>query len=301
MADTTSDILAALDACGARVELHEGRLILHTGSQPVPSQLLARLRAAKGELTELLPLDPPPQEELLLPDPEVASSFHDNPPDLHEERNSAEDSVSCTPRSSCAADLAPSPVPYEVLGDAPAGERCALCGSGRSVERIRFGGEVHLWHPACADRYVASVAHPTVKPAETTSGPDDGATPVRAVAAPPSLPQTSDQVLLEPKHLASGQLLWGFAGGSATDVSPLALMTRARNHGAVLTRDGMTLIISSWSRLQPELVAALQRHSGTILQRLSRESATRIAQFERGEGGAVTAVLTFDPKPGGGE
>lgn len=123
---------------------------------------------------------------------------------------------------------------------------------------------------------------------------------LHAFSAPPSLPQTSDQAL-EPKHLANGQLLWRFAGGSTTDVSPLALMTRARNHGAVLTRDGTTLIISSWSRLQPELVAALQRHSGTILQRLSRESAERIARFQRGEGGPVTQVLVFDPKQGDSE
>lgn len=284
------DILAELKACGARLVLEDGKhLRVHTGPKPLPSELLARVRAAKAELIEVLT-----QDELPPHDVKAASSFHDNPPEFaeHEERNNAEDSVSCTSRSSCDAGSAPSPAPY-VLGDAPAGERCTLCGGGRGVERIKYGGEVHLWHPACADRYVAAVAHPP----EIASDPaDDGATPLRTVAAPPSLPQTSEQVPLEPKHLANGQLLWQFAGGPPTDASPLALMTRARNHGAVLTRDGMTLIISSWSRLQPELVAALQRHSGTILQRLSRESAERIARFQRGESGLVTEVFGLDPK-----
>lgn len=304
MADTTSDILAALDACGARVELHDGRLMLHTGSQPVPSQLLARLRAAKDELTGLLPLEPPPQEELPLPDPEVASSFQDNSPDFaeYERCNSAEDSVSCTSGSSCAADLVPSPAPYEVLADAPAGERCTLCGSGRDVRRIRYGGEMRLWHVACADHHLDTIAK-TSPPKKDKSEPPHQPPPAPPLHETPPAPSDDAPTAaqLSPIRCGDGRLLWRFPVTQPTDVNPTVLMVRARNHGAVLTRDGTTLIISSWSRLQPELVAALQRHSGTILQRLSRESAERIAHFQRGESGLVTKVLVFDPKPRGGE
>jgi hypothetical protein len=56
------------------------------------------------------------------------------------------------------------PAPYEVTGRAPIGQRCALCGNGiGDVRQIRHGGWVHIWHPACADRYVAAQADPAVK------------------------------------------------------------------------------------------------------------------------------------------
>ena len=50
---------------------------------------------------------------------------------------------------------------YEVIGPAPAGERCTLCGSGSPRPmRIKHGGETDIWHQECADRYVAAVADP---------------------------------------------------------------------------------------------------------------------------------------------
>lgn len=283
---SVGDILAELKARGARLVLEDGEhLRVHTGPQPLPSELLARLRTAKAELIEFLT-----QNELPRHDVEAASSFYDNPPEFaeHEERNSAEATVSCTSRPSCAAGLAPSP---EVLGDAPAGERCTLCGGGRGVKRIRYRGEVRLWHPACADRYIASVAHPTVKPA------DDGTTPLRTMAASPSSSQTtSADPSLEPKRLANGQFLWRFAAGPVTDASPLALMARARNHDVALVRDGNTLIVAARHALPGDLLGGLQRHAGTVLARLSRESAERIARFQRGESGLVTEVFGLDPK-----
>lgn len=57
----------------------------------------------------------------------------------------------------------PSPAPCEVIGAAPLGERCTLCGRGRDVQRIKFGGEVRLWHLACADRHLDAVADPPIK------------------------------------------------------------------------------------------------------------------------------------------
>jgi hypothetical protein len=52
---------------------------------------------------------------------------------------------------------------YEALGPAPAGERCDLCGKGGGVEQIRHRGRVNLWHPACADGYLAALSDPPVK------------------------------------------------------------------------------------------------------------------------------------------
>jgi len=51
---------------------------------------------------------------------------------------------------------------YEVLDAASPGERCTLCGNGGPA-RIKHGGRVNLWHPGCADRYVAALADPPVK------------------------------------------------------------------------------------------------------------------------------------------
>jgi hypothetical protein len=62
---------------------------------------------------------------------------------------------------------------YEVLGAAPPGERCTLCGRGRGVERIRHRGRVNLWHPACTDRRLAALADPPVKLPELPPDPLD--------------------------------------------------------------------------------------------------------------------------------
>ena len=65
-------------------------------------------------------------------------------------------------RSAPTDEVSPAKKPppaYEVMGQAPAGERCSLCGSGSPRPmRIRRGGEVNLWHPDCADKYVATLA-----------------------------------------------------------------------------------------------------------------------------------------------
>jgi len=55
------------------------------------------------------------------------------------------------------ADPRPS---YEVVGAAPAGERCTLCGGGSPrPKRIKRNGEVNIWHPKCADDFVAGMSH----------------------------------------------------------------------------------------------------------------------------------------------
>ena len=44
--------------------------------------------------------------------------------------------------------------PFTVLGPAPAGERCSLCGSGSPRPmRIKHGDQTDIWHPDCAERY----------------------------------------------------------------------------------------------------------------------------------------------------
>jgi len=60
----------------------------------------------------------------------------------------------------------------EELGAAPAGSRCTLCGGGGPV-RIRHGGRVNLWHPACAERLIAAMANPPVKVAGLPPDPLD--------------------------------------------------------------------------------------------------------------------------------
>ncbi|HEY2527778.1 MAG TPA: AAA family ATPase [Xanthobacteraceae bacterium] len=52
---------------------------------------------------------------------------------------------------------------YQVLGPAPPGERCTLCGKGSDVKRIKRGGAVNLLHEYCAGRYLAARADPLVK------------------------------------------------------------------------------------------------------------------------------------------
>ena len=47
---------------------------------------------------------------------------------------------------------------YTVLGAAPPGERCGLCGSGQPRPmRIRRGAHVEIWHEACAAKYVSGL------------------------------------------------------------------------------------------------------------------------------------------------
>jgi hypothetical protein len=51
---------------------------------------------------------------------------------------------------------------YEVLGPAPGGGRCFLCGKG-GPQQIKHRGQVNLWHQDCADRYLAAMIDPPVK------------------------------------------------------------------------------------------------------------------------------------------
>jgi hypothetical protein len=48
---------------------------------------------------------------------------------------------------------------YGVLGRAPAGSRCTLCGEG-GPERIKHAGHINLWHRDCAERYLTAMADP---------------------------------------------------------------------------------------------------------------------------------------------
>jgi hypothetical protein len=87
------------------------------------------------------------------------------------------------------AGRAAEPAPYEVLGPAPAGEKCWSCGKSSGVQRIKHRGEVSLWHQGCADRYVAALADPPVKVPE---GPPD---PLDEHGAPhPAAPRPANGV-----------------------------------------------------------------------------------------------------------
>lgn len=70
--------------------------------------------------------------------------------------------------------------PYEVLGSAPAGERCTVCGKGGGVKRITHGGEVDLWHEDCGRGHLAAMADPPFKL------PDLGPDPLDGHGAPPA-------------------------------------------------------------------------------------------------------------------
>jgi putative DNA primase/helicase len=70
---------------------------------------------------------------------------------------------------------------YRVLGKAPPGERCALCGEGRGVMRLKHADGIDLWHPDCAENYLARMAGtPPVRdelapqPCAQCHGPVDG-------------------------------------------------------------------------------------------------------------------------------
>jgi hypothetical protein len=61
--------------------------------------------------------------------------------------------------------------PYTALGAAAAGERCTLCGGGSPRPmRIRRGGEVNIWHEACAGKYLAVMADPLPAPEQDGLG-----------------------------------------------------------------------------------------------------------------------------------
>jgi len=51
---------------------------------------------------------------------------------------------------------------YKVLGPAPPGWRCDLCGSGIGVKRIKHGSQMHTSHPVCFNRFLANLADPPV-------------------------------------------------------------------------------------------------------------------------------------------
>jgi hypothetical protein len=62
---------------------------------------------------------------------------------------------------------------YEVLGPAPTGEQCTICGKGCDVQRVKHRGRVNLWHLACVDRHLAAKANPPVKPPDRGPDPPD--------------------------------------------------------------------------------------------------------------------------------
>ena len=63
------------------------------------------------------------------------------------------------------------PLAYEVIGQAPAGERCSLCGGGSPRPmRIKHGGETDIWHEACAAKYMAALADPPPAPGQNEFG-----------------------------------------------------------------------------------------------------------------------------------
>jgi hypothetical protein len=81
------------------------------------------------------------------------------------------------------------PVLYEVLGSAPAGERCTVCGKGSGVKRIKHGGEVYLWHEDCGRRHLAAMADPPFKLPDLGPDPLDEHGAPRAASVPFMLTQ----------------------------------------------------------------------------------------------------------------
>src|SRR6266540_4193750 len=47
--------------------------------------------------------------------------------------------------------------PFKILGKAPPGSRCALCGKGRPM-KIKHGKEIDFWHKACGRGYLEKMA-----------------------------------------------------------------------------------------------------------------------------------------------
>ena len=78
---------------------------------------------------------------------------------------------------------------YEVLGPAPAGERCVRCGKGSGVKRIKHGGEVDLLHEGCARDHLAAIANPPVKLPDLGPDPLDEHGAPRAASVPFMLTQ----------------------------------------------------------------------------------------------------------------
>jgi hypothetical protein len=62
------------------------------------------------------------------------------------------------------------PAPYKVLGPAGLGGRCLSCDSGVGAKKVLLNGKVEIWHPACVERHLASMAEPPVTLSDL--GPD---------------------------------------------------------------------------------------------------------------------------------
>jgi hypothetical protein len=77
------------------------------------------------------------------------------------------------PQAEPESTKATASAPYEVLGSAPAGERCDACGSAGGVNRIKLDGTEYVLHVACADSYLAAMADPPVKIPEQQFNADD--------------------------------------------------------------------------------------------------------------------------------
>jgi hypothetical protein len=84
-----------------------------------------------------------------------------------------------------ARNESPTSKPYEILGPAAPGERCTLCGKAGCL-RIKRGGEVDLWHEACAQRYLAAVVDPPI------TVPDLGPDPLDEHGVPIAGPHSGD-------------------------------------------------------------------------------------------------------------
>jgi len=76
------------------------------------------------------------------------------------------------PQAERESSKATASAPYQVLGSAPAGERCDACGKAGGA-RIRLDGRVYVLHKACADSYLAAMVDPPVKIPEQPDDPDD--------------------------------------------------------------------------------------------------------------------------------
>ena len=60
-------------------------------------------------------------------------------------------------RTSCSPNLeAIAGPPYEVLGPAQPGQRCAACAQLGDVMRISYKGNIHCWHEDCAARLIGT-------------------------------------------------------------------------------------------------------------------------------------------------
>jgi archaellum biogenesis ATPase FlaH len=122
-------------------------------AQPLPDAQIIPFPAAQRPPNDAVGPPNPPPNGYPTPPPDVPNT-PPIPPTPLGGANGALLEAGPAPRDGVSPAKKP-PLAYEVIGQAPAGERCSLCGSGSPRPmRIKHGGETDIWHPECADKYI---------------------------------------------------------------------------------------------------------------------------------------------------